>query len=300
MRLLLLLFCTLVATSLAAQASLAINGQTNQYTEDIHLIEVDFGATPVAVTLQLDISATSGPGVDVRLQDLDGLLDNTGTQEDTDSGSGALSLGITTGTMSGVHQFFVWVTSRSFDDASNYSGTLSTSTLPPNSIAIADTQTISLNAVENIVHGRMWAIRGTADGVYTDTFKANASHIGFPRDLRYHLSANGSAMASIELRERSSGSTQIITTLSAPGNAQGVVGDSAGREVHVVFNSAGAGDINVYLLLGNEAEVYFAQCDYGCGNSGACSVSDANSSLHVLLVLLTLMAVSIRRRQTAS
>ncbi|MDC1141554.1 hypothetical protein OAU50_00550 [Planctomycetota bacterium] len=298
MRILFSLMVLVLAVPAFAQDTITFNDSIGDVGEDIHLIEIDFGVAAISVTLQLDIAATSGSGLDVRLQDLDGLLDNSGTQEDSDSSATPMTLNLTTGSMSGVHQFFIWATASSFSGFSDYSATLSSAALPAGSITLVDTQTIALGTLENIVHDRMWVIRGQASGTYSDTFISHSRHTGSPRDVRFHLGADGGALGDFTLREVILGTGQTVGTLSGPGEIRGNFADRGGRDIHLQFDSAGPGPVNAYLLIGIDSEVYFKACDYGCDSSQGCTAQNTGYSSFLALLLFTAAVFSLRLKLT--
>ena len=124
--------------ALAAQATLPITGSVQDDAENMHLVEVDFGAVAQSITLTLQIAATTGiSGLDVGLFDLDELAlagTATGIDSDSNSGTGMITVSLTTPMYDGVRQFAVILETFSLDGPSGYSGNLETADLAAGSL----------------------------------------------------------------------------------------------------------------------------------------------------------------------
>lgn len=139
----------LCAGALSAQATLNFTGTVSDLTENLYKFDVDFGSTPQSISLTLQIGATGGTsGLDVNLVDLDELAANGTTNavlNDSDAGTGTMTLSMTTPTYSGVHQFAVQLHTNTGSGSSPFSGDLSAAALSTGAITQSGFRTIPFN-----------------------------------------------------------------------------------------------------------------------------------------------------------
>jgi hypothetical protein len=117
---------------------LNFTGSVSGNTEELYRFDVDFGGMAQSITLSLMIGATGGSsGLDVNLVDLDELAANGTTNavlNDFDTGTGTMTLNMTTPSYAGVHQFAVQLHTDSGSGTSPFSGDLSSTALASGAI----------------------------------------------------------------------------------------------------------------------------------------------------------------------
>lgn len=148
MKAFLLISMLLAALPLAAQADVAITGSGNENSYRAYLVDVDFGATPQALQLDLTLDVTSGNGgLYATLTDLDGLAaqGSAGFEVEQQAiATAQLTLSLTTAVHSGVRQVMIYVTTTT-SGTTDFDGALECATLSAGDLTLVNETTLGQN-----------------------------------------------------------------------------------------------------------------------------------------------------------
>lgn len=148
MKTLAVLALLVAALPLAAQADVAIAGSGNEDSYRVFLVEVDFGATPQALQLDLTLDVVSGNGgLYATLTDVDGVAADAAGGYEVDQqalATAQLAFSLTTASHTGVRQVMVAVTTTT-SGSTDFDGTLACATLSAGDMTLVDEVTLGQN-----------------------------------------------------------------------------------------------------------------------------------------------------------
>ena len=207
------------AGALSAQATININDSVSDMNERLFKFDVDFGPTAQSVTVTLTIQATSGTsGLDVNLVDLDELAANGTTNaiaNDFDSGTGSMTLNLTTPTYSGVHQFAVQLRTDSGVGTSPFNGDLGASALATGAITQTGSLTIPFGTgyFDLLDRGGRNVIQNTAAGTFTRDVQVDFGSV--PQAITFWVQAIYFEDGTLEIYEvPAAGGETLLNTLT--------------------------------------------------------------------------------------
>lgn len=312
MRSIIAMLAVCLCATLSAQATLNVSGTVSDGFERAILVDVDFGLTPQALTLTLDIAATSGTaGLDVELIDLDELAANGSTNatvEGSDAGTAAIMLSLPTGTYAGVRQFAILVYTDG-NGTSPFSGTLAESSLSPGAITQAGAVTNNVSAVpaQQTLFDRSSRHVVEHTSARTTTSDVRVDFGSGTQSITFWVSAiTFGGDTTVEAYEIDSGGTEQLlgstTAVSLGSTETNVTTSSRTGVVTIRFKiiTPGASFVAAYWAVfpGTVSVNGFAGGGGGGGGGGdsSCSTSGTNSPWWALLAVLACAALALRLR----